>query len=134
MRLYRRTLAVLVRLAPLRRLVLASMVVAAASIVAGSAFAKVLSRGATNRAAVADFNGDGLTDVVVFRPSSGMWYDRSTGQAVALGKAGDIPVPADYNGDGRADFAVFRPSNGTWYDQSTGQTIRVCPILCVGRA
>jgi hypothetical protein len=106
-----------------RRLVLGLVVVSTALAVVGSASGKVLFSSATNRAAVADFNGDGLTDVAIFRPSSGMWYDRSTGQAVALGQSGDIPVPGDFNGDGRSDFAVFRPANGTWYDQSTGQTI-----------
>jgi len=102
----------------------AAVVVAAAVGVGSPSAGRVkASAAAANRAAVADFNGDGLTDVAVFRPSTGMWYDRSTGQAVALGQVGDIPVPGDFNGDGKSDFAVFRPSNGTWYDQSTGQTI-----------
>jgi putative pyrroloquinoline-quinone binding quinoprotein/VCBS repeat protein/fibronectin type III domain protein/FG-GAP repeat protein len=106
-----------------RRLTLASLVVSTALVIAAPASGKVLFPSAVNRAAVADFNGDGLTDVAVFRPSSGMFYDRSTGQAIALGQVGDIPVPGDFNSDGRSDFAVFRPGNGTWYDQSTGQTI-----------
>ena len=106
-----------------RRIVLVLSVGAAAWLVPGAASSKVLLSGGPNRAAVADFNGDGLTDVAVFRPPTGMWYDRSTGQAVALGSPGDIPVPYDFNGDGRADFAVYRPANGTWYDQATGQTI-----------
>jgi Fungalysin metallopeptidase (M36)/FG-GAP-like repeat/Fungalysin/Thermolysin Propeptide Motif len=59
----------------------------------------------------ADFDGDGKTDVSVFRPSEGIWYlNRSTagfGTAV-WGLATDILVPADYNGDNKTDFAVFR--------------------------
>ncbi len=62
----------------------------------------------------ADFNGDGRTDVSVFRPSTGGWY--LAGQAaVAWGTAGDTPVPGDYDGNLTADIAVFRPSTGVWY-------------------
>jgi hypothetical protein len=62
----------------------------------------------------ADFNGDGLDDIAVFRSSNGVWYVRNQ-SSYLLGQAGDLPVPADYNGDGKADFAVFRPSNHAWY-------------------
>ncbi len=61
-----------------------------------------------------DYNGDGTTDVAVFRPSTGMWYVMG-GTAVSWGVSGDVPVPGDYNGDGKSDVAVFRPSTGTWY-------------------
>jgi len=67
----------------------------------------------------ADFNGDGQTDVAVFRPGNSTWYLSGQG-ATAFGQAGDIPVPADYNGDGKDDIAVFRPSNSTWYIQGQG--------------
>lgn len=66
----------------------------------------------------ADFDGDGKTDVSVYRPSEGNWYiDRSTAGFGALnwGLSTDIPTPGDFDGDNRADAAVFRPTNGTWY-------------------
>jgi hypothetical protein len=63
----------------------------------------------------ADFDGDGDTDVSVFRPS-GVWFV-SGGPTAAWGTTGDIPVPGDYNGDGDNEFAVFRPSNGLWFVQ-----------------
>lgn len=66
-----------------------------------------------------DFDGDGKTDVSVFRPSSAYWYVSQSSDngfvAQQLGASGDIIVPGDYDNDTRTNFAVFRPSTGTWY-------------------
>jgi hypothetical protein len=65
---------------------------------------------------VNDFDGNGTTDVAVFRPANGTWFLRTpTPSVVAWGQDGDIPVPGDYNGDAITDLAVFRPSNNAWY-------------------
>ncbi|HEX8738306.1 MAG TPA: FG-GAP-like repeat-containing protein [Pyrinomonadaceae bacterium] len=66
-----------------------------------------------------DFDGDGRSDLSVFRPSTGFWYvinsQNNSFSGVQFGASGDLTAPADYDGDGKTDFAVFRPSDGTWY-------------------
>jgi len=62
----------------------------------------------------ADFDGDGTTDVAIFRPSVGGWY-RNGAPTTFFGLSGDVPVPGDYDGDGKTDVAIYRPSTGTWY-------------------
>jgi hypothetical protein len=60
-----------------------------------------------------DYNGDGTSDIAVFRGSSGMWSVRNLTR-VYFGNSTDSLVPADYDGDGTADIAIFRGSSGMW--------------------
>ena len=76
------------------------------------------------REAVADFNGNGTTDVSVFRPSTGTWYVLTPPSAVTWGSPGDIPVPGDYDGNGTTEHAVYRPSTGVWYLLGPNPTVR----------
>ena len=78
--------------------------------------------GETAKEPLGDFNGDGTTDVAVFRPATGRWYIRGYA-SISYGRAGDIPVPGDYNGDGSSDIAVFRPSTGRWYIRGNASII-----------
>lgn len=60
----------------------------------------------------ADFDGDGKTDLSVFRPSEGNWYTQGSTAGFSVinwGLATDTLVPGDFDGDGKADQAVFRP-------------------------
>jgi hypothetical protein len=62
----------------------------------------------------ADFDGDGKTDLSVFRQSDGNWYlQQSTAGFTALhwGTSGDLLVPGRYDADDKTDTAVFRASN-----------------------
>ncbi|MEO8043192.1 MAG: S8 family serine peptidase, partial [Acidobacteriota bacterium] len=63
-----------------------------------------------------DFDGDGKTDISIFRPTGGEWWiNRSTDNgtsAMQFGSSADRLVPADYTGDGKTDVAIWRPSDG----------------------
>jgi hypothetical protein len=61
-----------------------------------------------------DFDGDGKSDVSVFRPESGVWHllQSQLGYAAPqFGTSTDNLVPADYDGDGKTDVAVFRENS-----------------------
>ena len=72
-----------------------------------------------SRSAPFDFDGDGKTDLSIFRPGPGeWWYQRSSDGVVPafqFGSATDKLVPSDFTGDGKADVAFWRPSDGNWY-------------------
>ncbi len=72
-----------------------------------------------NKQKFADFDGDGKTDIGIFRSSDGSWwYSRSSDnefRVFSFGTQSDIITPGDYTGDGKADIAIFRPSTGEWY-------------------
>jgi hypothetical protein len=74
--------------------------------------------GNANLKSRADFDGDGKTDVSVYRPSQGNWFlnNSDTGfKAVNWGVSTDVPLAGDFDGDRKADVAVWRPANGFWY-------------------
>lgn len=60
-----------------------------------------------------DYNGDGISDIAIFRSDNGLWAVRGLGRTY-FGASGDIPVSGDYDGDGITDIAIFRPSSGLW--------------------
>ena len=60
-----------------------------------------------------DYNGDGTSDIAIFRESSGLWAIRGISRFY-FGTFDDKPVPGDYNGDGITEAGIFRPSSGLW--------------------
>src|SRR5690606_34726443 len=81
-----------------------------------------------DQAVPGDYDGDGTTDLAVYRPQSDLvpgaahWFaalsgggavGRALGGAIArpFGAPGDQAVPGDYDGDGTTDLAVYRPQS-----------------------
>jgi CSLREA domain-containing protein len=72
-----------------------------------------------------DIDGDGVSDLIVWRASAGTWYwlTSTTGYAYASAGSvqwgnqglGDVPMLADMDGDGKSDLVIWRASTGTWY-------------------
>jgi hypothetical protein len=78
---------------------------------------------ATPRFAPSDTDGNGRSDIALFRPSTGTWYVRGS-SPIRWGQNGDIPVQAHYRGLAEPTVvAVWRPSTGGWWfdDYRLGQ-------------
>lgn len=92
----------------------------------------IYSTTARTGSAPADFDGDGKTDVSVFRPTTGGWYINRSSLGLAgyaFGASGDLITPGDFDGDNKTDVAVFRPGSGYWYIlQSSDGAFRAVPF------
>lgn len=66
-----------------------------------------------------DFDGDGKTDLSIFRPGTEYWWiqnsSNSSSTSINFGLSTDQITPRDFDGDGKTDVAVWRSSNGGWY-------------------
>lgn len=85
-----------------------------------SEFSQYVRAAGTGVKANFDFDGDGRSDISVFRPSDRVWYllrSASGFTATQFGVSTDKVTPADFDGDGRTDIAVFR--DGVWYLQQS---------------
>ncbi len=66
------------------------------------------------RSHVSDFNGDGINDFALFRPSTGTWYTANSDgfSERNFGGSQDRVVSGDYDGDGKTDMAVYTDIGG----------------------
>jgi CSLREA domain-containing protein len=90
---------------------------------AGCAAANSYTLEVRTAAVQADFDGDGKSDLSVWRGSTGSWLSLNSSngslQNVPWG-AGyapyfDVIVPGDYDGDGQTDQAIWRGQDSLWY-------------------
>lgn len=92
---------------------------------------------ATDNSFKLDFNGDGRSDIALYRegsrspasaPQPSFWYFMNpltremTG--VQWGRSLDVPAPADYDNDGKTDVGIYR-----WWDFETGDSNDVFPNI-----
>jgi hypothetical protein len=65
-----------------------------------------------------DFDGDGRTDLSIWRGANGNWMvlPSSGGplQTTPWGASSDSIVPGDFDGDRKTDIAYWQPSDGAW--------------------
>ncbi len=65
-----------------------------------------------------DFDGDGRSDIGVYYPPGGNWFEfRSTEGffQTTFGYAGTLPVTGDFDGDGSTDIGAYFAPGGNWY-------------------
>ncbi|GIJ45167.1 hypothetical protein Val02_20530 [Virgisporangium aliadipatigenens] len=78
-----------------------------------------------------DFDGDGASDLALFRPNAGNWHVKSVSRMVQLygsyeyGGGGDIPLSGDFDGDGYTDIALYRPAQGQWWIKSVKRDVQL---------
>jgi hypothetical protein len=72
--------------------------------------------GAIPVAAPVDFDGDGISDIGIYRNDVWTIIRSSDGGNTAVDWGGSEwqPVPADYDGDGKTDIAVYNTTTGMW--------------------
>jgi hypothetical protein len=92
----------------------------------GSKIYTITIGGAFAHAVTNDFDGDGKSDLVVWRGKQSQWEIAGSAdgksQVVQLGEAfdpvSDVMACADYDGDGKYDLAFYRRAAGQWLIRS----------------
>jgi hypothetical protein len=78
----------------------------------------VTSSNCNDRPVVGDWNGDGVSDVGIFRTGAGSdaWHLRSPAglRVLTWGRPGDLPVVGDFDGDKITQLGVRRMGAGSW--------------------
>jgi hypothetical protein len=81
-----------------------------------------------DKAVPADYDGDGRSNLAVYRPETGKWIilaaDGTTSVEYQWGVSGDMPTLGNFDADGITDLTIFRPDTAVWYvARSSGSPI-----------
>jgi len=89
----------------------------------GGAWAeKILAVGIRRRPIKNDFDGDRRSDIGLYHPAVGNWYELRSTQGSCqkqFGYSGTLPVTGDFDGDGTTDIGISYASGGNWYLQKS---------------
>src|ERR1051326_2195294 len=83
-----------------------------------------------------DFNGDHISDIVLYRSGTCVAYNQSNGAEIwrfTTNNFNDgIPLPMDWDGDGLFEFTIFRPAVGWYLYNDNGSLLRLISITTAG--
>ena len=92
--------------------------------------ANVITWGTTGDIPVpADYDADDISDIAIYRPSTGEWWVQKSGSGGAwdIERWGfpcspsdiqancDVPAPGDFDGDGDTEYAIYRPATSEFW-------------------
>jgi PKD repeat protein len=87
----------------------------------------------TDAPVTGDWNGDGKSEISVFRNNTWKWQLDSNGNGIwdgtptdtlyRFGLSSDVPVTGDWNGDGKSEIGIFRNNTRQWLLDYNGNGI-----------
>jgi hypothetical protein len=78
-----------------------------------------------------DFDGDGRSDLFVYRQATGKVYVKTQSGVLAVTWAapGGVPALLDYDGDSLTDLGIWEPGTGTWRIRRSSDGATALPDL-----
>lgn len=81
-----------------------------------------------------DYDGDGISDLALYKESTGNWAFLLSGSGYApvttnFGGPGDRPILGDYDGDGKNDLTLYNAATGRWLILLSGSGQQIDDVL-----